>query len=634
MDYLPLELKQLIVKEVSVIDNISQEALRALAQVNRQWNRVAGSHIYRHLTIHLESSILEPLQRVLQLLDLSHILPHIQRLTLVCQEIPLKRDSPAELGRYLDQTPAEDIIPPRNLGGYKGDWTPVVRLVEQLHGLQQLDLLMFRHYPLKLLDTLAVTHPHCRLSIVAQNRRDAGGILATRWIHSPVLHTIQIVHPEDHCVPFVEHPDRALRDILRQVPYIKRLSLQLRPGRGSASRTYHDYHRWLRSQPAESGMHPASRACLEVLALPLSTTMTREGLEAWSGVVNWQSLTAWAPGTIEDSTVLSTIAIQQPFQALQRLTLFLRPPEGVDYWANWTHAAQRMFDALPPLVYLCLLGPYEQTLLLTVLDRHGPTLTELQLDRDQPQYQSGLTFSRLARNGPIAPIFTAEVIAGAATRCPVLRTLRICVQRHRGHPLEVAAYDALGQFSALQTLDLILICLPAVVMADRPASALTPFPPRALTALEQELLDGHCPKWIVRDQAINAAIDELLATAIFKRIQGGQATAGRGRLKLLRLHPRVGRLAHYHDDRSVGGFRPLVLGRSHDLYKEMAGAWQVQCNNSSGVGMVRAENQYRPTPCPRTMRSAELEIFESIWPSNDGQTNRIWPLAWQSWPLQ
>ncbi|OJK01832.1 hypothetical protein ASPACDRAFT_50669 [Aspergillus aculeatus ATCC 16872] len=529
----------------------SNEPIGITGTVNRQWNRVAGFYLSRHLTLHLESSTPEPPCRVLRLLDLTHILPHIRRLTLICQE------------RRLN---------------------PVIRLVEKLHDFQQLDLLMCPTYPLELLGTVAVTHPHprCRLSI------------------SPLLHTVQIVYPEDQHVPYAEHSDRALRDILRQVPYIRRLSLQLRPGRWPASRVYQNYYQWFRIQPTEGEMDPRSRTCLEVLTLPLSTTMTVEGFEAWSGVVNWQSLTAWVPGIIEDITVLSTIASQQPFRALQRLTLFLRPPRGIYPLANWTQAVQGMFDGLPPLIYLCLLGPYEPVLLLAVIHRHGPTLMELQLDRDRRRFQRGLTFGRLEQNGPVAPIFMAEVIAAAATPCTVLRTLRICVQLHRGHPVGAAAYDALGQLAALRMLHLILICLSAVVATDRPASELTPSPPRALTPLEQELLGGGCPKWMVRDQTINSAIDESLATAIFMRIQRGKPSDS--------------------------------PGRSHDNDKEMAGAWKMQLDDFSG--MVRAENQYRPSPRHRTMRSADLEIFESIWPSNNAQTNKIWPLAWQSCRLQ
>lgn len=33
-----------------------------------------------------------------------------------------------------------------------------------------------------------------------------------------------------------------------------------------------------------------------------------------------------------------------------------------------------------------------------------------------------------------------------------------------------------------------------------------------------------------------------------------------------------------------------------------------------------------------TMRSMDLETFESIWPSD--REEKIWPMKWRSWPLQ
>ena len=84
-----------------------------------------------------------------------------------------------------------------------------------------------------------------------------------------------------------------------------------------------------------------------------------------------------------------------------------------------------------------------------------------------------------------------------AAHCPVLQTLRITVQRYRGHPTETAAYDALGRFPALHTLDLHLNCLPVMISGYE-----TPFPPRELTAYERQTITawhGSLPKWTVRD---------------------------------------------------------------------------------------------------------------------------------------
>lgn len=60
---------------------MSWETLRALSQVNRQWNQITAPSLYEDLTLRLKSD--EPPHRVLQLLDATLVLPHIRYLTLV-----------------------------------------------------------------------------------------------------------------------------------------------------------------------------------------------------------------------------------------------------------------------------------------------------------------------------------------------------------------------------------------------------------------------------------------------------------------------------------------------------------------------------------------------------------------------
>ncbi|RAK89894.1 hypothetical protein BO79DRAFT_227478 [Aspergillus costaricaensis CBS 115574] len=602
MDCLPLELKHSI---AGIVRDVSWETLRALSQVNRQWNQITAPSLYEDLTLRLKSD--EPPHRVLQLLDATLVLPHIRYLTLV--DPTSSNLGKTDVGKYLNETRPENIDVPPILRGYKGDWGPVISLLQRLVCLKRLHLLLCPSYPQALLDTLAETHPDCHVSVFSASPDTyRANITQNKWIHSTVVKVAWIVYYEHSRGQFfAEHPDRLLRNILRQAPGIKRLTLQISatPGPSSCQR----YTKWLQAQPSEDEVNIHPRAQLEMLSFPLISKMTTRNLQAWSRTV----------GAIEDITLLTTITQLQPFRALKRLTLTLNPPETSP---TWFPAVKAMFNALPPLTYLCLLGSYHPEWLPTaILDRHGLTLTELQLHRPRPRFQNYEPY-RLVRKEQIAPIFPADIIANIAAHCPVLQTLQITVQRYRGHPTETAAYNALGRFPALHTLDLHLNCLPVMISGYE-----TPFPPRELTAYERQTIPawhGSLPKWKVRDTAINSAFDKALATAIFMRIRGQKTGKS---LRELRLHPLSGQVGQYQGFPAITGH--VLLGGG-DYHREMGGAWQVEWDGANGM---RAGNWFKPKrKRGETMRSMDLEIFESIWPSD--REEETWPMKWHSWPLQ
>ncbi|PYH85806.1 hypothetical protein BO82DRAFT_140046 [Aspergillus uvarum CBS 121591] len=618
MDRLPVEIKQLI---ADVIGDVSPEAQRALSQVNHEWRDVAGPGVYGTLPIRLEDDKSGHCDRVVGLLDATLILPHVKHVVLLTRDTRRSRtaEKDARLCRYLRQSPPEDIIVPE-LGRYKGNWTPIIRLVQRLTSLKRVDVLTHRQCPPELLTVLAQTHPHCRVSVFPRcSFCPAEDLSREKWAQSPVLHAVQIIcyeNPRGLNV-HTDHPDRALRDLLRQAPHIKQLSLQIRPMIPGSTRQ--SYTEWLKSRPPESRTDASpARARLEVLSLPLTTTLTGDGFQAWSRVADLGYLTAWTAGALEEESALAAITDLQPFCALKRLTISLQPP--ADSLPSWPQNIQAMFDSLPPLTYLCLLGTYDPTILPTaVLDRHGSTLIELKLHRETPRWQRDES-TRLAQKGQIAPIFPAHTIRRMAVRCPRLKTLRLCVQRHRGYPAETEAYDALGQFPALETLDLVLNCLP-VVQGDG-----TPFPPRELNEYEQGHNQDRVPRWIVRDCAINCAIDAPLAGAIFKRIH---PRPRRGSLRLLRLHPLAGHHGQYRVAPGISNSQALFARRY--LNFQMLGKWQVTWD---GGGWLRPRNREtkRWEGGSSAVTSADLEIFASIWPS--ARSTQTWPLDWQSWPLQ
>ncbi|OJJ42435.1 hypothetical protein ASPZODRAFT_137250 [Penicilliopsis zonata CBS 506.65] len=488
--------------------------------------------------------------------------------------------------------------------------------------LQQLEILVHGNYPPALLDAVAETHPRCRVSVfpLCSFSSEKEDLSRREWVQSPVLHAVQIICYENHHQGiYTEHPDRVLRDLLYQSPHIKRLALQISSKYTTSS--CHAYARWLQARPREReevDLDPTRRARLEVLSLPLITKITASQFLAWSRVTDLGCLTAWTAGAVEDVSLMTTIADLKPFRALERLTLALYPPENS---SAWLPAVEAMFDALPPLGYLCLLGTYDPAMLpVAVLDRHGATLAELKLHRPKPQYMEYESFRLANKGGQISPIFPADVIARMAARCPSLHTLRLCVQRYRGHPVETAAYEALGLFPALRTLHLVLNCLPVVQGDGRP------FPPRELSAYELETLPSPWQgvhKWKIRDCAINSAFDEPLAVAIFMRIQ--TARRPRGPLRLLRLHPLAGQWSQYE---APTGITPYARLGGGEIHYDMAGQWEVECEAD---GRLRADNRRKPRgKGERLMRHADVDIFQSIWPSTG---SKIWPLEWQSWPL-
>ncbi|OJJ97418.1 hypothetical protein ASPACDRAFT_53649 [Aspergillus aculeatus ATCC 16872] len=604
MDRLPVEIRQLIADVV-----------------NHEWHDIAGPGVYGTLLVRLEDDKPAHLDRVVRLLDATLILPHVKHVILFTKDTtrPAAAGDDERLCRYLRQSRPEDVVV-SGLGDYEGDWTPVIRLVQRLTLLKRFDFLIHRQYPLTLLNILAQMHPHCRVSVFPRcSFYLADDLSRQQWAQSPALYAVRVICYEDPFYQTVhtEHPDRALRDLLRQAPHIKQLSLQISSKRPGSTRE--SYTTWLESQPPESGIDASpARARLEILSLPLSTTMTGDQFQAWFRVTDLGYLTAWTAGALEEEGALAAITDLQPFRALKRLTISLHPP--ADSLPSWFQKIQAMFDSLPLLTYLCLLGTYDPTILpAAVLDRHGLTLVELKLHRETPQYQYAES-TRLARKGSIGPIFPADVIRRMAARCPGLKTLRICVQRYRGHPIETEAYEALGEFPALETLDLVVNCLP-VVQGDR-----TPFPPRELSEYEQGHNQDRVPRWIVRDCAINCAMDAALAAAIFERIHPQPC---RGRLRLLRLHPLAGHHGQYRVAPGISNSRAL-LARGY-LNFQMVGRWQVA---SDAAGRLRAQNLYTPywDGWSSAVTSADLEIFESIWPL--ARATKNWPLDWQSWPLQ
>ncbi|PYI00308.1 hypothetical protein BO78DRAFT_474069 [Aspergillus sclerotiicarbonarius CBS 121057] len=601
MDTLPLEIQHVIADFTC----LSTKSLQALSQVNRRWNQVARKLLFQHLFIRLCE---ETPERLLPLPDSTRVLAHVRRLGLVGKS--LQPQTPHPLRDILQQDEGDRFVP--RVKFYQGDWCPIINLIRMIPHLQELDILVSDGVHPELLQAVSRYHPTCRLSIFPGYLFWRRGEIPQKYSAvASLLHAVHVrCHENLNCTVFMEHPMRILTDMILLAPNVKHLAMQI--SGVNAPGDNRDYHRYLGSNPPHERPEGFLRAQLESLSLPPQTKLTAQHFSDLHEATDFGQLRSWTVGCIEDSSVPRTIAHLHPFRQLKRLVLALYPPsEDLRFWP----AVESMFESLPPLTYLCLLGAYEPRFLHTaVLRKHGATLLVLKLHKVVQGFNSE-EILRLAKKGTVGPIFSAQDISSIAAQCPLLRELSICIQRSRG--LETDVYAALAQLPSLDTLHLVVNCL-------APMSNQMPVPPRELTDFEQSRLITQwydMPAWFSRDTMINCAIDATLATAIFRYISRHQPTR---RFLRLTLHPLYGQFkqyAHYGQPRDA-------LPVDRELFKELAPIWTVW-RDSTGV---RARRGRTTRPLDRSIRGEILQIFKSIWPGDPEATK--WPLEWKSWPLQ
>ncbi|GLB07184.1 hypothetical protein AtubIFM57258_002507 [Aspergillus tubingensis] len=316
--------------------------------------------------------------------------------------------------------------------------------------------------------------------------------------------------------------------------------------------------------------------------------------------------------------LLQTLASMQPFKKLTHLTLALIEPYENEY-AFWS-SAEAMLESLPPLKSLCLLGGYTPALLTRgkVLRKHGPTLLELELHRASPSTQK-IDLRQL----------------------PLLKKVQICVLRRRG--LEGAVYTALGQFTCLEELELVLHCLPEMNSPSHPV------PPRELTDFEMARIWhssvlGGWPRWYMRDLLINCAIDEALAKAIFSYVWKGRDG---NCLQRLTIHPLYGQLGEYS---RYFYYEDCKKVKEEGFLDQMAPTWVVEPDL---LTELRAQKCIKPRRDLSDLADEEdstlipvqevggvfameeeedvQTVFQSLWPTTD---INAWPPHWHSWPLR
>ncbi|OJJ03311.1 hypothetical protein ASPVEDRAFT_29835 [Aspergillus versicolor CBS 583.65] len=606
------------------VHHTSLEGLRTLSQVDQQWNRIAAPLLYRHIIIRLRKCQVP--QRLLSLPDTTRVLAHVKQLSIVA-ECPLAGYRPLNRGlpkpdnynniRFaLEDTHLGDRGIVQTGPWVQGDWALVTDFIQLLPPLHQVNILVSQGGPVELLRVIEEYHPTCRVStFVGQGSKPAKAGLIEHWISSPLLHTVHITCFENATYQFHDHPDRAILRTILLASHVKQLALQISGCARSGPQPNFNNRIQLERET------PSARAELEVLSWPRHTRMTAGQFRKWNTVVDYSCLRSWSVGCIEDSDLLWTIAHLRPFQQLKRLTLALYPPEDdPEFWS----AAQAVFESLPPLTYLCLLGAYKPDFLVHIVGKHGATLSELRLHKGTVGSNT-YGVLRLLRKGQLGPIFPSNTIQHLGHHCPSLQRLEICIQRRRG--LETDVYTALAQFPHLTHLDLLLNCLPETGPNE------TPVPFRALTEYESTRTAGdsyNLPTWYIRDCLINCAIDEELAEAIFTHIRNNQEGGSR-RLQRLTINPlysQGGQYCPYNPYSDSGPSPPWGAWKpfNAEMFEELARPWTLVADIGEKTDIRAVSSVYQPgiknklRPDSENTRPQLLQIYNSIWPvQEDGQ---------------
>ncbi|OJJ67016.1 hypothetical protein ASPBRDRAFT_200621 [Aspergillus brasiliensis CBS 101740] len=603
MDKLPAEIKLAIAE--SACDR-TQETLKALSRVNWEWNAIAGPVLYRHLIISLRYRVARP--SFLDLPQTQRVFSHVKRLSIMTVD-----GSESEQEAYQE---VRDALEEVDLGGkwispcpyYEGDWAPIVNLIRMLPHLYEFDMLDGKGGPVTLADTMLQYHPTCRVSLFTSTRSTG-----TAWDNSPLLHAVHQCF-EEFGHRYRQAKERLLGNIVQQAPHVRRVALQ----------SWVEIPMQERQPPPQPPMValniPPAPAQLESFCWPLTKNLTAKHFHNLSRLTDMRQLKTWMTGWIQDELLLQNIVEMHPFEKLTRLTITLRAPTKDDqvFWSR----AEAMLESLPPLTYLCLLGAYTPGFLTGggVLRKHGPTLLELCLHRSEHLWYRPQQWELVATSG-MGPRFSRDDILALAHQLPRLKKLRICVQRRRG--LEADAYPALGGFSCLEELDLVLNCVPEMDANEGP------IPPRELTECEKgrSWLGASSifswPNWHLRDLLINCAIDKPLAKAIFAHVSGSQRGHG---LQRLTIHPLYGQVDQY----TLYGPHGYLQGTvDEDLLRQLAPTWTVELDLLTGL---RTEPSFWPSVLPAVLEPDLLHsIVQSIWPTEHRKDGR---LEWHSWPLR
>lgn len=514
-----------------------------------------------------------------------------------------------------------------------GAWAPLDLLVRKATFLTDLVYDCPSQFSACLLEALHACHPRCKLELPQLRFRalldptpDPHELaIAT----SPNLHAISVRHvfqdPYDHDGRYDYNEDAKLRTVAGLAPNIQKLRTVLCLFTFSRSLVFNNGR--LREPWTSLGLDhfPFEAAKLESLSLSGVGPVRPLELETLTKHIDFSTLRKLEIARGIDDDGLACMSSKCSLPHLRTLQLRLEPFGVPSQSAGLREGAISFLTSMPPLKSLELMGCFDRTILDAGITRHGSTLRSLNLASPD----SGETNPR-----PVQ--ITADVVKELQAQCPALGHLAFPIRRTKGKPPASDIYQALGTFSRLQSLFLTLDASNAALGRDYPDMTGNPddvpfdeFDSRSYCQT-QTCQNGH-----VRDNLMNAAIDEPLARSIWDAISANKVGRPLQSLKITTTGGiclgadrfLMSLLAHMVDHLS----RSYLLTRSVRDDSDEVSVRELGERAREARGELSRDSQYKHGPrysSPET----DLEIFHRIWPVKQG--SRDWREDWSSLPLQ
>lgn len=364
---------------------------------------------------------------------------------------------------------------------------------------------------------------------------------------------------------------------------------------------------------------------------------TTRKLNIWSGHIDFAALRHLSLRYI-NSPAMDWISQTQPFSNLKHLELVT---------TCYILVTDGFFASLPPLVSLHYLGDIYPELLVGVVEAHGDSLVNLNLD---------CPFHSRAGDGA----FGEEEVRLIQERCPRLEHLTIPMQRSKSDATEVAMYRILGRIEHLQTL-----CLrfdwryiwdndAAEAVADTPLRGeddLFDLQTARFLSWQQDGHDEdnnprHIQHWHIREALLNAAIDRQLAQQIWVCLTSADGTgSSRSQLKSLALEktgdgavfPELEILAEtVPDDNDDDDLWPPFPQVFEDVVRNLCRQFYLQRSVVPGDERVFVTETRRLNGSVETLETCDdlRRIFRRIWPEKLGNRGGDWRDDSSSVPLE
>lgn len=643
---LPLQLLSYELTKTQIWET-SPRSLRALSLVNSSCYNASAPFVYNKLSLRIrgrgqlyrqvtkltEGPVAQMVFQYLRRLEVSGYMPisvYDKDKDETYEESSLEEDQGLSQGRAIDDFDPEldyvlcsfplDDLPHESLSA----WSPLIGLISRLHHLADIIFDCNNQVPPGLPETLHRYHPSCRLDVrsfrfhsllehVTDSRELA---LAT----SPCLYGLSVRYSWRDSKGFDDYNEEAVMRTVALAPNLKHVRmLRCRPASTAALARSRG-----RARPPWKGFVPPvqtfNRGSLETLVCANHSGMNNEYLQKWEQYTDLSSIRTLALKGVSDSQLLVDSAVNARFKAVERLAISFEPEEHDD---NFKAAVATFFESLNPLKVLRLTGSLDAAVSTQILQRHGATLRELQVQ----------AYEVLPYGDPRDPLFlTSTDILTIRDTCPQLADLKLTIKRHKSSKRETRCYEALGTFPALQHLEIFLDC-------SNPKAPQQPSAAEEPDAYDRHLWDTGCFPLVynahIRDALINSAIDDVLARSIWDVIasrkpgrplaaltvtsDGGGAlfahTSSGG------LHTRIHHLSRSYRltrrDDDGGGVEVVELGRkARETYDASDREHEDRMKESGRTG------------CYGPMTTA----FERIWPRKEG--TRDWREDWRSWPLE